>query len=281
MIEAKSQISIHDIHRFWSDNPLFAEDGAHELGSPSWFEEHAKIVINDGYAGHFDSRILPPPENCGRVLDLGCGPGFWTVELLRRCKIDSMTSADLTERALELAKARLAHYGLAAEHRIENAEAMTFSNASFDHVNCQGVIHHTPNTSACVAEIARVLRSGGTASISVYYRNVVLRHWHSIGAIGGALASMGAKLRGRGREGIYRERDADEIVRLYDGSENPIGKSYDRSQFQALLQPHFEVEKIYYHFFPARSLPFAIPRLVHRVLDARLPFMIFANVRKH
>jgi SAM-dependent methyltransferase len=147
-------------------------------------------------------------------------------------------------------------------------------------VNCQGVIHHTPDTAACVREIARVLRPGGTASLSVYYRNILLRHWHRIGAIGGAIARLGGGLRGRGREVIYRERCADEAVRLYDGAENPIGKAYDYRQFVDLLQPHFQIEEVFYHYFPARSLPFTVPRLLHRILDTKLPFMIFANVRK-
>jgi hypothetical protein len=47
-----------------------------------------------------------------------------------------------------------------------------------------------------------------------------------------------------------------------------------------LLQPHFEVEEVFYHVFPARSLPFTVPRLLHRIFDTKLPFMIFANVRK-
>jgi hypothetical protein len=125
-----------------------------------------------------------------------------------------------------------------------------------------------------------VLRPGGTASISVYYRNILLRNWRHIGFAGETLARAGARLTGRGREGIYRERDAEELVRLYDGADNPIGKAYDRSEFVSLLAPHFVVDEIYYHFFPARSLPVRIPKAVHRILDARLPFMIYANVRK-
>jgi SAM-dependent methyltransferase len=272
--------SVDQVRQFWDSNPLFSGESLYAPGTPAWFEEHTRVAIDDCLAGRFDDRMLPPPGNRGRVLDLGCGPGFWTVELQQRCRIEAMTSADLTQQAVDMTRKRLELFDLKADVRIENAEALTFSDGSFDHVNCQGVIHHTPNTEACVSEIARVLRPGGTASISVYYRNIVLRNWRYIGLIGGALARAGARLTGRGREGINRQRDASEVVRLYDGVDNPIGKAYDRSEFAALLAPHFEIDEIYYHFFPARSFPVRIPKPVHRFLDARLPFMIYANVRK-
>jgi SAM-dependent methyltransferase len=272
--------SVDQVRQFWNSNPLFSGESRYAPGMPAWFEEHTRVVIDDCLAGRFDDRTLPPSDNRGRVLDLGCGPGFWTVELLQRCQIGAMTSADLTQQAIDITQKRLDLFRLTADVRIENAEALTFADGSFDHVNCQGVIHHTPNTEACVSEISRVLRPGGTASISVYYRNILLRNWRQIGLVGEALARAGARLTGRGREGIYSERDAKELVRLYDGADNPIGKAYDRSEFISLLSPCFEIDEIYYHFFPARSLPVRIPKAVHRVLDARLPFMIYANVRK-
>lgn len=74
----------------------------------------------------------------GDVLDLGCGPGFWTIELQRRCNIKRMTAADLTAKAIELTRVRLATYGLEATLLEENAEALSFADQCFDHVNCQG-----------------------------------------------------------------------------------------------------------------------------------------------
>ena len=94
------------------------------------------------------------------------------------------------------------------------------------------------------------------------------------------MAKLGGGLKGRGRENIFLEKDVDKIVRLYDGSENPIGKSYTKEQFLKMLQPHFIVDETYLHFFPARSLPFKLPKAVHRWLDRNLGFMIYASVRK-
>lgn len=273
--------TIEDVRSFWNENPLFTGESQFEPGSRAWFDEHRKVYIEDCFGGEFDDRTLPAAENRGSVLDLGCGPGFWTVELMQRSAIERMTAADLTPNALALTRARLDQYGLDAQLSEENAESLSFADGTFDHVNCQGVIHHTPSTENAIAEIARVLRPGGTASISVYYRNIVLKQWHWLGWIAGSiLGASGAALKGRGREGIYTVRRAEDVVRMYDGSGNPIGKAYDRGQFIDLLSPHFEIDEIYFHFFPARSLPLRIPKGLHRFLDARLPFMIYASVTR-
>lgn len=75
-------------------------------------------------------------------------------------------------------------------------------------------------------------------------------------------------------------RDAQEIVRHYDGAENPIGKAYSLEELRDMVSPYFRVEETFLHFFPARSLPFSIPRGLHRLLDKRAGFMIYASLRK-
>ena len=195
--------------------------------------------------------------------------------------IKNLVAADLTDQALAITAKRLESYGLMAEISRQNAESMTFDTATFDHVNCQGVIHHTPNTEAALAEIARVLKPGGTASISVYYRNPILRVWPALRWFGWLLAKFGGGLKGRGREGIFNSKSVEEIVRLYDGDKNPLGKCYTNKEFTTLLYKHFEVQEIYLHFFPARALPFKIPKVIHRMLDVKMGFMIYANVIKN
>lgn len=273
---------LEEVVKFWNENPLWTGESQYELGSMSFFEEHREVFINDCFGGNFDLRFLPPPRPKGQVmkiLDLGCGVGFWTVEFGMRGLVN-IVAADITSNALEITRQRLDAYKVKAEIFKENAEAMSFSDESFDHVNCQGVVHHTPDTPGAIAEIARVLKQGGTASISVYYRNRMLKIWPFIRWIGYPLAWLGGGLKGRGREKIFLQSDVDEIVRLYDGIDNPIGKSFSRKQFIGMLREHFTIDEIYFHFFPARSLPFRIPRFLHRWLDRNLPFMIYANVHK-
>jgi hypothetical protein len=125
-----------------------------------------------------------------------------------------------------------------------------------------------------------VLEDGGTAIISVYYKNIALQLWPALRWLGKLVSKMGGKLIGRGREHIFEVRDVEEIVRLYDGADNPIGKSYTRKEFAKMLSPYFHVEETFLHYFPARSLPFKMPTVLHRLLDRYAGFLIYASVRK-
>src|SRR6266550_3152959 len=153
-------MDVDDVRAFWEANPLFTGESAFAPGTREFFEEHFRVTVEDCFAGELDLRVFPSAANADRVLDLGCGPGTWTIELTRR-GARSVVAADLTERALELTRRRAELFGVHIETSRQNAEALTFESASFSHVNCNGVIHHTPDTEACVREIARVLRPGG------------------------------------------------------------------------------------------------------------------------
>lgn len=273
---------LEQVQDFWENSPLWAGESSYEEGSYEFFLEHRNVNLNDCLGGSFDIRFLPPARPNGqemKVLDLGCGIGFWVNEFGMR-GLKNIYAADLTKKALEITNKRLQCFGVEADLSQQNAEKLSYQDEFFDHVNCQGVIHHTPDTATAVSEIARVLKHGGTASISVYYRNPLLRLWPILRWIGVPLSKLGGGLKGRGREKIFLNRDVDEIVRLYDGEDNPIGKSYSRKQFIKMLEKHFTVSETYLHFFPARSLPFKIPSVLHRWLDKRLGFMIYASVKK-
>lgn len=270
---------INAVREFWESNPLFVGESIYGSGTKDFFEEHRRIVIDDCLAGKFDERVLPDAMNQEKVLDLGCGPGFWTIELaLRGCK--NIVAVDLTMNALELTRKRCELYGVKAKFSEQNAEILAFKDACFSHVNCQGVIHHTPDTEACIREIARVLCPGGTANISVYYQNIFLRTWSLLSGLGGLFSKMGFKFSGRGREDIYVLKDVDEIVRFYDGKYNPIGKAYTRREFMRMLEPYFYIKEMYLHFFPARTFPFKLPKWIHKIFDRYAGFLIYATLAK-
>lgn len=275
---------IEAVKTFWENNPLFSGESKHVPGSREFFEEHARVYYEDCHAGNLDEATFIPESLNGKVvLDLGCGVGFWTIEIQKRRRCRAFYSGDLTEAALCLTRKRLECYGLSAELSQQNAEAMTYPDGFFDHVNCQGVVHHTPDTERAVHEIARVLRPGGTASISVYYRNIFVRAWPIIAPMGRCFARLsGAKFKGRGREDIFSEMDTDKLIRLYDGAGNPVGKAYSRAQFMQMAGPYFKLEKTKIFFFPARAMPFRMPRWLHRMLADYFGFMVnFSLVRNN
>jgi SAM-dependent methyltransferase len=99
----------------------------------------------------------------GRVLDVGCGPGAMTAEILDAgCEF---WGVDGSPRMIAAGRRRFsgfarAHFGVA------DAMALPFADAAFDAALCIGVIDRMPRPEAAVAELSRVLRSHGTLVIS-------------------------------------------------------------------------------------------------------------------
>lgn len=76
---------------------------------------------------------------------------------------------DLTPRAVEMTRRRLAMRGLTSDIRQGDAESLPFADGSFDLVYSWGVIHHTPDTAQAAREILRVLKPGGRFRVMVYH----------------------------------------------------------------------------------------------------------------
>lgn len=266
----------NDVRVFWEEHPLFAGESSHEPGSPAFFAEHEAAALREhgGRIHPIHFRGLTPGA---RVLDVGCGNGFWTVQLARRGF--KVTAGDLTVRALELTRQRLALEGRAATLCEFDAAALPFPDGSFDHVNCQGVLHHTLDPARCIAEFARVLTVGGTACFSVYFRSLPLRSRLLFRVVRG-VAGRFMTLPGRGREGIFEISDPAAFVARYDGAGNPRGLAFTRAELLDLVRPHFTVLESARIGFPRRTLPVAMPDAVHRALSARLGLMLVLRGRR-
>lgn len=125
---------------------------------------------------------------------------------------------DLSRRAVEHARRRLGLLGLDSTLLVGDAEHLPFADSSFDLVYSWGVIHHSPDTAACVAEIHRVLCPGGAAKIMIYHR------WSLVGYMLWL------------RYALARGRPWVSLDRLYAGYlESPGTKAYSRSQARALF----------------------------------------------
>jgi SAM-dependent methyltransferase len=102
------------------------------------------------------------------VLEIGVGLG---ADHERFAAAGALLSGiDLTARAIEHARRRLALFGLESVLLVADAEQLPFADASFDVVYSWGVIHHSPDTPSAVREIHRVLQPGGAARIMIYHR---------------------------------------------------------------------------------------------------------------
>jgi len=77
--------TIADVKDFWENNPLFAGESQHQVGTKEFFDEHRKVYLDDVFAKDFPEELfIPNLENSANILDLGCGVGFWTIEMLNR-----------------------------------------------------------------------------------------------------------------------------------------------------------------------------------------------------
>ncbi len=272
----RTQATVDEVRRFWDANPLFAGESSFEVGSRDFFEEHKRFTVKE-FSGEIAPVFLKDVHAGSATLDVGCGIGFWVHEFCNRGA--KVTACDLTARAVTVTKGRSSLYGLKVDISQANAEQLPFADSSFDHINCQGVIHHTPDTAACIREFHRVLRPGGTACFSVYYRALPLRS-HSMFRLVTKLAGPLIRMRGRGRESMMSSSSPEELVRMYDGAENPLGKSYTRAEIEQYIGKQFSVLEVALFSLPRRVLPFGMPDSVHRILASIFGLMIVFRCNK-
>lgn len=273
---AAGRSDLSDVKRFWDAHPLFAGVSEHAPGTRPFYEEHRRMAL------HEHSGTLPPIflEGVGpgvATLDVGCGIGFW-MEVLTASGA-SVTGVDLSRTAAELTDHRLRLYGIDGRVVQGNAEDLPFSDRTFDHVNCQGVIHHAPDTEACVREFHRVLKDDGTVCFSVYLRTLAHRSrilFRMVRWLGDRLLEVP----GRGRERLFEARTPEEFVRMYDGSENPLGKAFTHDEVEGMLGDLFRPLQVTRFFLPRESLPVDLPDALHRRLSRRFGLMIACRCRK-
>jgi SAM-dependent methyltransferase/predicted O-methyltransferase YrrM len=90
------------------------------------------------------------------LLDLGCGPGYYTAALRAR----GATVVPVDNSADELGPDPIAGALLA------DASALPLPDGSADGVVCSNLLEHTPDAAGVIREIERVLRPGGWAYLS-------------------------------------------------------------------------------------------------------------------
>jgi SAM-dependent methyltransferase len=107
------------------------------------------------------------------VLDLGCGEGRHTYEALRRGA--HVIGLDLDARVLPDVRAMCA--GMAIEGEADprqtaafargDATKLPFADGAFDRIIVSEVLEHIPSDERAMTEIARILKPGGLAAVSV------------------------------------------------------------------------------------------------------------------
>jgi ubiquinone/menaquinone biosynthesis C-methylase UbiE len=173
---------VERIREYWDSHPLGTQyRTAHELevGTPEFFD-HIRPWMNPFKFPWIMERIEAESKllQGKHLLEVGCGMGYDSLEFLKRGV--RVTATDLTPTAVQLTKRHFAIAGVRAEDvRTENALELSFHDGTFDAVWANGVLHATGNTDRAVQEIHRVLKPGGRAIISHFYRKPSWMYWIS------------------------------------------------------------------------------------------------------
>ena len=112
-----------------------------------------------------------------RILDVGCGPGFYCAELAEEVGTEgAILGLDASPQMLALAARRCEGHDNVTFAEAD-ATALTVADAGFDGAVCVQVLEYMPDVAAVLAELHRALRPGGRVVIwDVDWATV---SWHS------------------------------------------------------------------------------------------------------
>lgn len=235
----------------------------HPLGSPEYFLAYDRLrELNE--SPELSARLHEFADFRGRrVLDVGAGNGY-VLSRYRRLGA-AVTGVDLTATAVRLCRQRFAVEGQAGDFLQASAESLPFRDESFDCVCSMGVIHHTPDPAAALAELRRVLRPGGRLILMMYHRDSALYRVR--------FASFRLLL----------GRDTQELVNEVDGPANPLGRVYSRRELRQALSG-FEDVDLSVGLLQPWMLPPPLGRFAPRALlsrlESRFGWFLYAKARK-
>ena len=124
----------------------------------------------DRFMGRYSRRLAGPFASLAqvaegqRVLDVGCGPGALTTELVRRLGPSRVSAVEPSEPFVEAARER--HPGVDVVRA--SAEDLPFPDDSFDAALAQLVVHFMTDPVQGLREMGRVTRTGGIVAACVW-----------------------------------------------------------------------------------------------------------------
>jgi ubiquinone/menaquinone biosynthesis C-methylase UbiE len=202
-----------------------------EYGEREWtrFEDGRTPSASMTTHTHYLNRFVSPGD---RVLDAGCGPGRFTLELVRLGA--QVVAADISPGQLELHRRYTAEVEDAVEDRVvADVLSLPFADDAFDATVCYGgaVSYVLDRAPEAVAELTRVTRPGGHVLISV------------MSLVGSLLWSLDTVLE------VAREKGIDVVERVNAtgvltpglGAHGLTMKMYRWRELRELLEAHGEV----------------------------------------
>ena len=124
----------------------------------------------DRFMGKYSTPLAPlfadlaGVEPGQRALDVGCGPGALTAELVRRLGPDHVSAVDPSASFVSAAREHHPEVNV----RRASAEDLPFDVGAFDAALAQLVVHFMADPVAGLREMARVTRAGGVVAACVW-----------------------------------------------------------------------------------------------------------------
>ncbi len=193
----------------------------------------------DQFMGKY-SRLLAPQladlaevRRGQRALDVGCGPGALTAELVRRLGPEAVAAVDPSEPFVAAALARNPGVNVLRA----SAEALPFPDQAFDVILAQLVVHFMADPVAGLAEMARVARRLGVVAACVWDhaggQGPLGLFWEAARALDPGVADE-SQLAGA-REGHLGE--LFEAAGLHDIRETPLSADLEHATFEEWWEP--------------------------------------------
>ena len=124
----------------------------------------------DRFMGRYSAPLAPQLADFAgvsagqQVVDVGCGPGALTRELVDRVGADAVSAADPSESFVAAIRER--YPAVSVQHA--SAERLPFEDDTFDAALAQLVVHFMADPEAGLAEMSRVTRPGGVVAACVW-----------------------------------------------------------------------------------------------------------------
>jgi ubiquinone/menaquinone biosynthesis C-methylase UbiE len=152
-----------EVEAAWSD-PKLANILYHDWEA-STYDEKWSISFDERCISYARDRFAHVAGNDGwpyrKSLELGCGTGFFTLNLKLAGVIDEGHVTDLSPGMVEVARRNARGLGFEIEGRVADAERLPYDDDEFDIVIGHAVLHHIPDLAQSFREILRVLKPGG------------------------------------------------------------------------------------------------------------------------
>ncbi|MGH3383348.1 MAG: class I SAM-dependent methyltransferase [Nocardioidaceae bacterium] len=159
--------SAAEVEAAWHDTKLaqvLYHDWEAQTYDEKWsisFDQRCIDYARDRFTAVAGDAGWPYPTS----LEIGCGTGFFTLNLTLAGVIEDPHVTDISPGMVEVAKRNADGLGFSIEGRAADAETLPYDDDTFDLVIGHAVIHHIPDVELAFREMLRVLKPGGRVVI--------------------------------------------------------------------------------------------------------------------